>query len=668
MRSTLVVLFLGFNFLFLFSANGQTDEEIDFSGAPVYRNLSKALRNADHVYSLNLSDKGLTEFPAEILNLKELRYLVLDSNKISNIPAQINTLQKLKCLSLANNMIRELPQSIGDLGELQYLYLDHNIISNLTSGIFRLHNLKELFVNDNKLDSLSFEIRSLQKLDKLVASDNQLVSIPDEIGHSYNLKVLSLGNNHIRELPEHFYELRSLEKLYLGSNDLEKIDAHINKFYNLKILALQKNKLKSLPPEIGKLYSLKELFIGYNPMKEIPASLSQLINLQWLNVKELAFQPFPQVLYDLQNNGTNIEELSTKELYQAKILLSQARNKKLTGQLAESISKYEKLISLDTNNVVAMSELAAAYLSSEEYDKAAALCKRALLKNVSAETLKEIRTTYSNSLNRTNEYDKIISSYNDKIKADSGSAQPYFELGKFYYDQEKYEEAKGTFLKAIKIDPSHADSHFYLSILFLISEQKELYIFSFLRLFILEPKSNKVKTSFPFFLTKMNMKSGVEGKNGSTYYVDTYVIRNEDNEIIYKSKDPSTDLLAKMIVDITMKNLSSNDSSGVDSTALKIIQSAFNVNKTNVEIAQQELTKICETPDSTIIQEEKTFWGYYLPYFSDLIRKGHLETFSNMISSSRGHDKNASLWIKNNPVKVDAFNLWNKTYDWKRSK
>src|ERR1035437_2244363 len=110
----LKAFFITFSFLITSFSFGQSNsEDIDDIGKkPVYTNLSKALRNSDKVYKLNLSNKGLTEFPVEILKLKELRYLILDSNQITNIPSQINDLQKLKYLSLSNNTIQELPSSL----------------------------------------------------------------------------------------------------------------------------------------------------------------------------------------------------------------------------------------------------------------------------------------------------------------------------------------------------------------------------------------------------------------------------------------------------------------------------------------------------------------------------------------------------------------------------
>jgi Leucine-rich repeat (LRR) protein len=77
-------------------AQSLEEEDIKIDDEPVYTNLSKALRNADKVYKLSLTNKEFDEFPIDILKLKQLRVLTLDSNKIASIPQEIGTLEHLR--------------------------------------------------------------------------------------------------------------------------------------------------------------------------------------------------------------------------------------------------------------------------------------------------------------------------------------------------------------------------------------------------------------------------------------------------------------------------------------------------------------------------------------------------------------------------------------------
>lgn len=673
------------------------EEEIDLKNEPVYRNLSKALRNADKVYKLNLSKENLKEFPEDILKLKELRYLTLDSNLITSIPAGISGLQKMSYFSISGNLLTEIPGSFGELSNLEYVYLDNNQITSLPVEFFKLAKLRELFINSNQISSLPREIKVLKELRRLVAANNKLTGLPDEIGYVYNLRKLSLSKNQIKELPEHFYELNNLTGLYLSKNQLEKLDPKINKLNKMETLALDGNKLQSLPPEIGELielkylyleenkldslpkemselFKLKELFIGDNAIKKIPVEYNRLTNLTYLNVKGLTLQPFPQVMYDLQNKGTKIVGLTTNELYNAKVLLSSARNKRLVENFPEAIKKFEQLISLDTNNVIAMSELASLYLNAGEFDKASALCKRALTKNASEKTLDELRTTYSNSLNRTSQSELIIKSFEAKIQAEPSKADPLFYLGKYYFDQLKMDDAKRLFLQAIKVDPFHADSHFYLAVIFLKEDKKDLFVLSALRSFELQPGTIKTSTMFPFVLTKLKMRSGKTNSKGNISYFDSYIIRNESNEIVYKSESPQSDLLVAILSEslqnagakgeVTYKDSTGTETDGKLSKELS--EQLFYTGKSNTEIFQIEFKKLCENYSAVTKPEEKVFWDYYFPFYDAIIKGEHFETYSNIINDIRGFDPKNAKWLKTNAAKHSKYTDWMKKFSWQK--
>lgn len=667
---------------------GQIEEDINIGDEPVYRNLSKALRNADKVYKLNLANMELKEFPDEIFKLKQLRILILDSNKILTIPNRINELENLLYLSIGNNSINEIPLTLGNLTKLRFLYLNNNNISFLPPSFFKLNLLEDLFINENKITELPKEIQVLQKLERLIVSNNYLESIPDEIGHLYGLKKLSFAENKIKILPEHFYELTNLTFLYLHNNYIEKIDSKIKKInqieeltldnnklttipaefgelYNLKTVYLNHNGLIALPIEIGNLFKLQNLFIGDNPIKEIPAGFNNLTKLQVLNISNIVIHPFPQVLYDIQNNGTKIKGLTTKELYLAKILLSQARNKNLIDNSVEAIPLYEKLIKTDTNNIVAMTEYASTLLNLGEFNKAANISKLALTKNMSQKNIDELRIIYSSSINKTTKAELIINSYTEKIKADSTNAIPIFELGKFYFDQQKYVEAKSTLFKAIKTDPTFADPHFYIAVISLSLKDDSLFILAILRYFSLHPEGSKTKTTFPFLLSKMKMKSGVSEKNGSTSYHDSYIIKDDNNEVIYKSENPMADLLSVMLVELTRDNSYKKSKRKENSELQEILDEAFYSKKNNFEIFQLELIRICKAITNVVaIEQDKQIYNYYLSYYKSLIENGHLEAFAYTIIIIRDIETENITWLNNNADKLEKFNQWNKAYKW----
>jgi Leucine-rich repeat (LRR) protein len=75
-----------------------------------YTNLDEALNSPDKVETLTLSARNLDSFPAEILRLRNLKYLDLSDNNITSLPEDIGVLSKLFYLDLSGNKLSSLPQ------------------------------------------------------------------------------------------------------------------------------------------------------------------------------------------------------------------------------------------------------------------------------------------------------------------------------------------------------------------------------------------------------------------------------------------------------------------------------------------------------------------------------------------------------------------------------
>ncbi|CAH3019105.1 unnamed protein product, partial [Porites evermanni] len=63
----------------------------------------------------------LTELPAEISDLRELRWLSVNNNQLVGLPTSIQRLTKLEELDLNGNKLTDLPAEISDLRELRQL-------------------------------------------------------------------------------------------------------------------------------------------------------------------------------------------------------------------------------------------------------------------------------------------------------------------------------------------------------------------------------------------------------------------------------------------------------------------------------------------------------------------------------------------------------------------
>jgi hypothetical protein len=75
----------------------------------------ETLKSSMHSHSLDLSNRGLTAFPMDVLQLTGLTFLTIARNQIKSLPDEMcHHLSNLRMLDLESNKIEALPASIGE--------------------------------------------------------------------------------------------------------------------------------------------------------------------------------------------------------------------------------------------------------------------------------------------------------------------------------------------------------------------------------------------------------------------------------------------------------------------------------------------------------------------------------------------------------------------------
>lgn len=170
----------------------------------------KDLKYARKNESLNLSRRGLTEFPEEAFLNPELKVIRLYGNKIDSIPERIRELTQLEKLFIGKNQLTQLPESIGELKNLKVLSVQYNDLQALPNSIGNLIALEQLILNQNDLTSLPTSIGELKNLKELQLNFNSIDTMPPEIGNCSALQHLVLSRNNLRYLPEELGKLTQL--------------------------------------------------------------------------------------------------------------------------------------------------------------------------------------------------------------------------------------------------------------------------------------------------------------------------------------------------------------------------------------------------------------------------------------------------------------------------
>lgn len=98
---------------------------LDLSNLQIF-NISPNIFKYNFLTRLYLNGNSLTELPAEIKHLSNLRVLDLSHNRLTSLPAELGSCFQLKYLYFFDNMVTTLPWEFGNLCNLQFLGVEGN--------------------------------------------------------------------------------------------------------------------------------------------------------------------------------------------------------------------------------------------------------------------------------------------------------------------------------------------------------------------------------------------------------------------------------------------------------------------------------------------------------------------------------------------------------------
>lgn len=144
-----------------------------------------------NLQTLNMTNNCISELPYNIGSLINLTHLNLEHNWLSKLPSSCGSLINLKYLHLGNNYITYLTD-ISNLKKLKFLTLDNNKLSNIPN--LESDELTILRINNNMLKYIP-STRRLVNLESFDCHNNMLNMLPEDILLLHNLKRVTVYDN-----------------------------------------------------------------------------------------------------------------------------------------------------------------------------------------------------------------------------------------------------------------------------------------------------------------------------------------------------------------------------------------------------------------------------------------------------------------------------------------
>jgi tetratricopeptide (TPR) repeat protein len=305
------------------------------------------------------------------------------------------------------------------------------------------------------------------------------------------------------------------------------------------------------------------------------------------------------------------------------------------GNYDGAIKYYEEVLTENPNNVLALYEMSFSYFQKRNFQKSLELGYK--LAQYKSELLPRVYVQIGNSQDELGEVKKAIETYKAGIKLFPANFLIHFNLAVTYNKLGELDEARAWAKKSAGFNPQHPSSQLLLASLFDRGSYKTPALLAASRFLVLEPSSQRSASAID--LLKRLMQGGVSaGKN--------------PNEI-------------NIFLDMNAKK-DEGDFGAID-LVVGLSKAAERTEKNKDKSAMQLLVGNFETTFAILGEQKadrsKFTWKYYVPYFAELKKQGHVEAFV-YYTHQRSGSAEVSEWLNQNRGRVESFLAWSKSYPW----
>lgn len=305
------------------------------------------------------------------------------------------------------------------------------------------------------------------------------------------------------------------------------------------------------------------------------------------------------------------------------------------GEYDRAIEKYLEALKIQPNSSVANYEISYSYMLKEDYVNSILYADKVIEAN-DGHVIPAVLTK-SSALDYMGFTDQAIELLKKTIKKHGGSNLLHFNLAIDYYKINDLENAEKQLHSSLKYKFYHASSHLLMANVIQDMGRTTQSILSRSFFLLLEPNSNRSKEAIE--VLKRKVIPNISAKTDST--------GKKIINITFDADDDSEFASAGLMLQMLQASKYSTDS----------------ISKSNQQIfndAMKSLFEYLGKMDSK--KKSGLWWEHYIPFFSELAKSQHMETYCYIICQST--DDEALKWVSANESLVTMFYDWaQKTMD-----
>ncbi|WP_324025290.1 tetratricopeptide repeat protein [Maribacter sp. BPC-D8] len=297
------------------------------------------------------------------------------------------------------------------------------------------------------------------------------------------------------------------------------------------------------------------------------------------------------------------------------------------GEYDNAITAYTKALEIDPVSTIAHYEMSLSYFSKGDYEEAVKYSDFVLKQK--EDHMLEATLTKGSSLDMLGKTKESIKLFEKAIKQKQSHYLLHFNLGINYYKQNALDKAEEHLIKAIELNPNHSSSHLILSYIHNQKGNKVQTLLASHYFLFLEPNSERSKEAFKNLQNNFSGNVTKDSKKPNT--INILLDMNNDKQF------GAAELMISML----------EASKSIEENKDKTDEEMF---KENTESFFKILGELKEDSNKNI------WWTFYVPFFYDLAKSDHLETYCQYISQIKNQE--SLKWLAVNENKLREFDAW----------